>query len=286
MIYLGIAFSGVGLWWHINNCIRYIRSLRNENDEKSKRQQIKFEGSTTYPCFWLPFKSFRRWPIESILKILIPTVDIIIKIHDWYKSREIAGLGALLAVHIPLTLGFFLAGCVEMLVHYKFPLPKRITHVLAVIAFAMEGFTLFFHIHGEDLLEAHIHRLAFLTITCSVIFAIGECFYPNNFSFIVGRSFFALTQGTWFIQAANIVWPLTTNAHSTWDHNSHDSILYTTTFYTFHITGNVIILIVLYLVIHKSISRSIKLNFNQIEDDNQIDGYKLIPNGNDEDNEP
>jgi hypothetical protein len=102
----------------------------------------------------------------------------------------------------------------------------------------------------------------------------------------VGRSFFALTQGTWFIQAANIVWPLTTNAHSTWDHNSHDSILYTTTFYTFHITGNVIILIVLYLVIHKSISRSIKLNFNQIEDDNQIDGYKLIPNGNDEDNEP
>ena len=36
---------------------------------------------------------------------------------------------------------------------------------------------------------------------------LGECFDPNNFWFIVARSFFALTQGTWFIQAAYVIWP-------------------------------------------------------------------------------
>jgi hypothetical protein len=50
----------------------------------------------------------------------------------------------------------------------------------------------------------------------------------------------------------------------------------------YHLAGNVIILFIFYLIIHKFVSRSIKLNPNQVE---RMDGYKLIINENDEDNE-
>ncbi len=284
MIYSGVVFTIWGLWWHINNCTRYVRSLRSENDEKVKRQQIKFEGSTTYPCFWLPFKVCRRWPIESIAKIIITSIDMTFKIHDGYQSVPKPHIEPLRAMHMPMLLGFFIAGWIEILVHYKVSLPKRITQFMGALAFIMEGFIVIFHSHGENLLEAHIHRLLALTITCSMVVAIGECFLPNNLSFIVIRSFFALTQGTWFIQTAFVLWPLSANPYFTWDRNSHDSVLYTTMCYAYHLAGNAIILIILYLIIHKFISRSIKLNHNQVEDGDRIDGYKLIINTDDQDN--
>jgi hypothetical protein len=115
-----------------------------------------------------------------------------------------------------------------------------------------------------------------------MIVPIGECFLPNNFSFILARSFFMVTQGTWFIQFSFVLWPLSANPYFTWDQNSHESVLYTTMWFGYHLAGNVIILFILYLIIHKFVSRSIKLNPNQVE---RMDGYKLIINENDEDNQ-
>jgi hypothetical protein len=151
---------------------------------------------------------------------------------------------------------------------------------MGALAFVIEGFIMIFHTHTETLLEGHIHRLLALTIICSMIIDIGEWIFTNNFSLIVARSYFALTQGTWFIQAAFVLWPLSSNPYFIWDRNSHDSILYTTMCYAYHLSLNAIIIIILYLIIHKFVSRSIKLNPNQVEDD----GYKLIINQNDQDN--
>lgn len=283
MVYSGLIFASLGFWWHINNCTRYIRSLGSENDEKVTRQQIKFEGSTAYPCFCLPFKVCRRWPIESIVKMIITFINITIRVYLGYSSVPKPYIGIVEAYHIPLFFGFFLASWTEILVHYNVSLPNRITQVMGALAFVMEGFIIMLHTPTDDLVLTHIHRLLALTITCSMIVAIGECFLPNKFEFIVARSFFALTQGTWYIQAAFVFAPLTANPYFTWDRHSQDSVLYTTMCYTYHLAGNAVMLIILYLVIQRFVSRSIKLNPNQVDDD-RMDGYKLITNVDDDNN--
>ncbi len=270
-------------WWHINNCIRYLRSLANETDEKTKHIEIKFQGSTTYPCFCLPAKGGRRLPIESILKILITSIHFSIEIYAGYQSEPTVHFVEQNVHHTAMLFGFLLGSWVEILVHYKVPLPTRITQVMGVLAFAMEAVMMIFHLHARSMIDAHIHQLLALTITCSMIGAIGECFDPNNFWFIFIRSFFALTQGTWFLQAAYVIWPQTTNPYFVWDPDSHRSVSLLTMSYVYHLAGNAFLLIITYLLVYMFVSSSRKRNYNQA-DDEEIGEYKLISNMNDEDN--
>jgi hypothetical protein len=285
LIYSGVILATFGFWWHINNCLHYVRSVPNENDKKSQQQLIKFEGSTSYTCFFIPYKVCRQWPIESIVKIIIAVIDVSMRIHDGYVNGPKPYIDPFRAMHIPMVFGFFLAGWVEILVHYKLIYPKRITQVMMVLAFAMETLTMVFHTHERDLLETHMHRLIAMTMICSMIVAIGECFYPNNFGLILGRSFFMLTQGTWFIQSAFILWPLTAHPYYTWDRNSHDSLSYATMWFGFHLAGNVLMLLILFLKIQKFVLNSRKLYPEEAADDHHIDRYKLIDNENDEDSQ-
>ncbi len=153
-------------------------------------------------------KVCRHWPIESIAKIIIASTDITLKIYTGYEGLPKPHVEPLRSMHIPMLLRFSLAGWIEILVHYKIVYPKRITQIMGALAFTMETLTMVFHTHERDLLEAHIHRLLAITMTCSMIVAIGECFLPNNFSFILARSFFMVTQGTWFIQSSFVLWPM------------------------------------------------------------------------------
>jgi len=179
--------------------------------------------------------------------------------------------------------GFFLAAWVEILVHYGVPLPKPITQAMGFIAFAMEGLMLMFHLHDRTMVETHIHQLLVLTIGCSMIGTIAECFNPDNFWFILVRSYFALIQGTWFVQAAYVLWPTSTNPIFIWDPNSDRSMSLLTMSYAYHLAGNAVVLIIVYLLVYKYLSPSIKPKYYQEEDDEANGQYKLISNGYDED---
>ena len=212
LICLGFFFIFFAFWWHINNCLRYIRSLAYENGEKSKPHEFKFQGSTTYPFFFLPSR-LRRMPCESIVKILITSIHFSIEMYNGYNTKPRIHIGTVNAHHTAMLFGFFLGAWVEILVHYRVPLPKRITQAMGFLAFAMEGLMLVFHLHARNMVDTHIHQLLALTIAFSMIGTVGECFDPNNFWFIVVRSFFALTQGTWFVQAAYVIWPSSKNPY-------------------------------------------------------------------------
>ena len=221
---------------------------------KTKQQQIKFRGSTTYLCGCWPSKTLRQAPIESILKILITSIHFSIELITGYYRQPKPHIGEENSHHTAMLFGFFLGSWIEILVHYKIPLPKRITHVMGFLAFAIEGLMMVFHLHARNMIDAHIHQLLGLTVVCSAISALGECFDPNNFWLIVSRSFFALTQGTWFIQAAYVIWPKTSNPLFLWDLESHRSISLLTMSYAYHLAGNAFILVIIYLLVHMSIS--------------------------------
>ncbi|CAF0778759.1 unnamed protein product [Rotaria sp. Silwood1] len=283
----GVFFVLFALWWHINNCMRYMRAFANgEMIGKATQQQVRFRGSTTYPCGYLPSKTLRQLPIESIIKILITSIHFSIELITGYHREPTPHIGDENAHHTAMLFGFFLGSWVEILVHYKFLLPKRITQVMGFLAFGIEGLTMIFHLHARSMVDAHIHQLLGLTIICSMIGALCECFDPNNFWFIIARSFFALTQGTWFLQAAYVIWPKTTNPLFIWDPQSHRSVSLLTMSYAYHLAGNAVILIIVYFLVYMSMRSHVQLNNDEIDDDDddRIADYKLIKNVNDEEN--
>jgi hypothetical protein len=264
--------------------MRYFKSLASETNGEPKAQQIKFQGSTTYPCNFLPGQTLRRIPIESILKILITSIHFSIELITGYYPKPTPHIGDENAHHTAMLFGFFLGAWIEILVHYKIPLPKRITQVMGFLAFAIEGLMMVFHLHARNMVDAHIHQLLGLTIICSMISALGECYNPNHFWFITARSFFALTQGTWFIQAAYVIWPTTTNPLFLWDPDSHRSISLLTMSYAYHLAGNAFLLILIYLVIHGFFPSRVKLNIDEIDEEDIVSDYKLILSMNEEEN--
>lgn len=282
--FLGVFFILFAIWWHINNCIRYLKSLVNGTDGTSKDQENKFQGSTTYPCICLPVKTLRQAPIEIILKILITSIHFTIELVTGYYPKPTPHLGDENAHHTAMLFGFFLGAWIELLIHYKVPLPKRLTQVMGFLAFGIEALMMVFHLHARSMIDAHIHQLLGLTIACSMIGALAECFNPNNFWLIVARSFFALTQGTWFVQAAYVIWPKTTNPLFLWDPESHRSISLLTMSYAYHLAGNAFILIIIYLIVHSFMPSRARLNIDEIEDEENVSDYKLILSMNDEDN--
>ena len=221
-------------------------------------------------------------PIESILKILITSIHFTIEIVTGYKVKPRPHLEDESAHHTAMLFGFFLGAWVEVLVHYKAPLPKRITQIMGFLAFSIEALMMVFHLHARTMVDAHIHQLLGLTIVCSMIAALAECYDPNQFWLIVARSFFALIQGTWFIQAAFVIWPQTTNPSFLWDPESHRSISLLTMSYAYHMAGNAFLLILVYLAVALTLSASDK-EVNDENDDSVLD-YKLIVSTNDDDN--
>ncbi|CAF1367808.1 unnamed protein product [Adineta ricciae] len=254
----------------------------NESDSKTKSPNT-FRGSTTYSCQCLPSKTLRRAPIESILKILITSIHFSIELITGYDANPRPHIGDENAHHTAMLFGFFLGAWIEILVHFKVPFPKRTTQIMGFLAFAIEGLMMVFHLHARNMVDAHIHQLLGVTIVCSMISALCECYNPNNFWLIVSRSYFALMQGTWFIQAAYVIWPKTTNPLFLWDPESHRSVSLLTMSYAYHLAGNASILIMIYLFVYKFFSASVRIN-NDDEGDNEelATDYKLILNLNDE----
>ena len=185
--------------------------------------------------------------MESILKIIITSIHFTIELITGYNREPYPHLGEENAHHTAMLFGFFLGSWIEILVHCGVPLPNRINQVMGFLAFAIEGLMMSFHLHARTMIDAHIHQLLALTIICSMIAALGECSNPNQFWFIVARSFFALTQGTWFLQAAFVIWPMTSNRYFLWDPESHRSVSLLTMSYAYHLAGNAFILIFVYL---------------------------------------
>lgn len=282
---LGLFFVVFSLWWHVNNCLRYLRSLVSEKGDRGKRRRTSFQGSTTFPCLCGTNESLRQLPIESILKVLITLTHFAIEIITGYRTEPRPHIIDENAHHTAMLYGFFLGAWVEILVHYEIPLPKRSPQVMGFLAFAIEGLMMVFHLHARTMLDAHIHQLLGLTVVCSMLAALGECFSPNNFWLIVARSFFAMTQGTWFLQAAFVLWPQTTNPLFLWDPESHRSISLLTMSFAYHLAGNAFLLVVVYLIVSIPMSRSRKSNFpDEDEEEESIADYKLILSTNDEDN--
>ncbi|GLC49052.1 hypothetical protein PLESTB_000177200 [Pleodorina starrii] len=170
-----------------------------------------------------------RYPVESALKAIGGLLLFILQItYGGYKNlvcefnmepRE----GRLATQHLnswahgTMNLGFSLSGMVELLgAHSK--LPQGTNLALLGGAFFIEG--LLFDMHEKNgHLDQTVHWLLAMTCFAGAIFAILEAAFPENFLLTAGRAGSMLLQGTWFCQAAavlfggSLVWDDNYNGH-------------------------------------------------------------------------
>lgn len=83
----GSMFLLIGVWASFITAIRYIQSkMKSQYKQKSS---YKYRGTTDHPCICFPCYSFRRAPIESMLKILLTSIGIIGEIATGLHYRTV-----------------------------------------------------------------------------------------------------------------------------------------------------------------------------------------------------
>ncbi|KAG9348917.1 hypothetical protein JZ751_029234 [Albula glossodonta] len=66
--------------------------------------------------------------------------------------------------HATMYLFFGLAGATSLAVHTTGAAPLALDRLLLAIAFFTEGFLFFYHLHGRDMLDVHVHQLLLYAI--------------------------------------------------------------------------------------------------------------------------
>ena len=76
--------------------------------------------------------------------------------------------------------GFGLGAIIEILLHYRFDVPKKLDYVCGVIGFSTEALLFYFHLHGRDPIDVHLHTLQFYSILGCIFFIILEMYNHNQ----------------------------------------------------------------------------------------------------------
>ena len=196
-LYLGLVFAALALWWTFQSLNRYFRSLRKNS---------RFKSSTTYPCTCL-YGKLQRWPLESIVKIVLLVLNFSLEIYGvargcYYECGQHA-----------IMLSFFILGsAVEIMVHFKVPLPEDIEYLTNILAVVIEGMMLRLHVEGRDELNARVHNLLGYVILACAFLGCLEIKYHNSLTVAVCRTYFFFLQGTWLCQMSFILYNPLPNA--------------------------------------------------------------------------
>jgi len=262
----GSFFIAFAIWWSFVTNLRYIKSTLNKQNSKGYR----YRSTVTMPCICCPGR-LKQLPIESMLKVIFPLVGLIGEVvtglkfydklvvvnsginmvtqapehtHQHNHKRDIQPGQIMVrtwhfegsnAQHSTMYLAFILAGIVEILMHAKFELPKRIEYVFNIFALFVEFMLFKFHLHGRSDIEILVHTLLLYAIGGCIISGVLECWKPNNVIFTYGRILFTMLQGTWFFEAGFVLFPPWDFITGIWDPNSHEHLMVLTSTFLWHI---------------------------------------------------
>jgi hypothetical protein len=172
------------------------------------------------------------------------------------------------AQHSTMYAAFGLGAVVEILLYYKFNLPKRLDYICGVMAFCVEGLLFGFHLGGRDHIDVQLHVLLVITIGMCIFCCVLEYMNPTNILFTYGRIIFTFIQGTWFWEIGFILYPPYDSLKNIWDPTNHQHIMFIVMSYVWHFLLISISLCVQLLVMHWYYSNK-KIDFF---DENNLNG--------------
>ncbi|CAF0808949.1 unnamed protein product [Didymodactylos carnosus] len=260
----GSIFIFLGLWWIYATWLRYFIC---------RIQRKPFYITTSFPfhCCAVGLKL----PLEAFIVLFGTTVGIAVELGAGLqrnvdqngKSSFIFGANNL--QHFAMYFMFFLVGILELLLHYRFPLPKHIDTVVGAIAFSAEGLLFYFHIHARDPVDVQLHILLVLAISATVISGVFEIIQsePKQVYATLMRGYFTVLQGVWFYQTAFILYsPFHAHYDITTDPEQHRTLMLISYYFVLHMAAILIIVLLLALLANRVSKRYMTktLDYEQI----------------------
>jgi hypothetical protein len=170
--------------------------------------------------------------MESLCKVIAVSIGIAGEFVTGFKNGHWAYMGN--AQHITMFFFFGLNGVVDLLQYKKWDLPPKLDYISAALAFAVEGFLFYFHLHGRSHMDVQVHMFLFYTVVGCVLSTLLEMVHPHNVILALCRTFFTLLQGTWFFQIGFILYP---PIGDQWDEEDHEQMMVITLIFTWHLAA-------------------------------------------------
>ncbi|XP_066990085.1 transmembrane protein 45B-like [Macrobrachium rosenbergii] len=206
---------------------RALATMRDENGSGgSPSTPYRSTCAHVFPCC-------PRIPMEGIAKILLTTIGFLGELITAFKDGVFVHYGN--AQHMTMYFAFGLSGVFDIIASRgpRTALPN-LDYVALAMAFSMEALLFGYHLHGRTPLDVQVHILMLYTIMLCAVATIIEMVYRRSVLPALMRTYFAMLQGTWFVQIGSILYePLTTP----WDENSHSQMMLATVLFCWHCMG-------------------------------------------------
>lgn len=268
----GAFFLVYGFWWTFTTNLNYFYDRgTSPRQAQSSRNAQKREHDLNKRS-WLPLPWWPRIVIEPAIKVLLPLLGMLLELLiDLVpvNGNGMAPNGTVTAG--PLRLGispvdlsvtdsdlypvervqhgtmyaFFLVSGIIDLVSLVVRLPKKTGHIFLSLAFGIEGLLFMFHVGGRQMLDIRIHTVLVYAIFLCSLAAAARMYSATNLFINSLVCFGLILQGTWFIQAAEILY----GSHASRWHwsNHHDSML-VALIGAWHVLGIALFLLIAWLL--------------------------------------
>ncbi|XP_014664451.1 PREDICTED: transmembrane protein 45B-like isoform X2 [Priapulus caudatus] len=236
----GSMFFLGATWWTIQICYHYI--LSRQRTGKPFRCQVTFPG---------PGK-LKHIPFEGIVKLVLCGSGIAGEVITAFQDGKFVHLGN--AQHSSMYFFFALSGAIDVLVFYRVALPAGIDYVALCLGFFIEGLLFVQHLHGRSEMNVQLHVLLYYTVFACALSTLLEMRYRCNALTVLARAFFTLIQGTWFMQAALVLYNPLPGATS-WDESDHGEMMMITVIYTWHYAANIVYMMMIYALVRYYLRR-------------------------------
>ncbi|UJR09507.1 hypothetical protein I4U23_013745 [Adineta vaga] len=272
----GSIFILIGLWWIYSAWLRYY---------VCRRRQRPFYVTTAF-SFHCCGPRVAKLPIEAFFVLFGTTLGILIeliagfnRVVDPETGHVTYYEGANNLQHFAMYFMFFLVGIIEILLYYRFPLPKYFDVVAGCLAFSSEALLFYFHGHARDPVEIQLHVFLVMAICATVICGVFEItqqektLYPT-----LMRAYFTVLQGSWFYTTAFLLYsPFHEHYDGSKDPDVHRTTMLIAYYFVLHIAITLFLVLILAVPAYLVSKRQVQaINFTE---------YGQIPMDNNEDEE-
>lgn len=224
----GSFFLLASVWWTINIFKHFFRS-KCKNGAPFRNQP------------WYPGPFCTNFPFESSVKIATVTIGMAGELVTAFEDGVFEHIGN--AQHMTMYFFFGLNGAMDLLKYYRFQMPDGIEAASGILAYGVEGFLFYNHLHGREPMDVQVHLFLFATIVACILSIFLEIQYRNYVIPSLSRAFFTQMQGTWFCQVGFILYPPFPGMQH-WDLKNHEQMMVVTLIYTWHLAVNFVAMLV------------------------------------------
>ncbi|XP_062900933.1 transmembrane epididymal protein 1-like [Mobula hypostoma] len=206
----------------------------------------------------------KRIPVEGVMKIVYGTLAVmaeffyppgVYKMILYNKEKpDYPFIHPNEWQHATMYAYFALSGWVDII--SQACLPRRLflfESIAITVAFYIEALLLYNHMHGKEQVENSVHSLLLLACFFVCLVLTVELWRPNDPVLWFTKTCLVMTQGTWLLQAAFILYKPFTGIP--WKSTDMANLMFVTSFFCWHIALNVLLLLAFFLLTSFWISR-------------------------------